>query len=953
MEQDFIRIGGARQHNLKNLTLTIPRNQLVVFTGVSGSGKSSLAFDTLYAEGQRRYVESLSVYARQFLDRLEKPEVDYLEGLSPAIAIEQHTSGGSPRSTIATTTEVYDFLRLLYVHVGIPHHPVTGQPLQRLSTQEIADQVLAWPTGTPVQILAPVITGEKGEFRDVLEKLRREAFIRARVDGTLMELENLTGLDRHKIHTIEAVVDRLKLSGEIRGRLVDSLETALRVGGGVVRFLYQKPGGAAAEWVTSNQNFDLETGLRFLDLTPRHFSFNSPQGACPTCEGLGTELTFDEQLVVPDRSVRLADMPIAPWRKGNPGLAAIYLRNLESLARHYGVDLTTPWDQTPTAFQEVVLHGSQGSKVRFPREKEGSAAEEARPWDGVMALLQRLYRDSTSELTRQRLQRFMSRLPCHTCGGARLKPEVLAVTIQSGNRSPLNIHQFCQLTIDEAAQWLHALTLTERQRTVVREVTKELDNRLGFLREVGLGYLCLNRESGTLSGGEAQRIRLATQIGSQLSGVLYILDEPSIGLHQRDNDRLLTVLRRLRDLGNSVLVVEHDDDTILAADYLVDIGPGAGPRGGRVVAAGTVQEVCDNPNSLTGGYLTGRETIAVPRVRHRPSDRYLTVVGARENNLKDLTVRFPVGLMTCVTGVSGSGKSTLVHDVLCRALSRHFHHAQERPGEHTRIDGLAEIDKVVVIDQSPIGRTPRSNPLSYTGAFNGVRDLFAQLPSSRVRGYGPGRFSFNVKGGRCEHCEGAGMVQIEMNFLPPVYVTCEFCQGRRFNRETLEITYKGRNIADVLDMSVDEGLTFFRNIPAVGDKLQALAEVGLGYLKLGQQATTLSGGEAQRVKLAAELSRKATGRTAYIMDEPTSGLHWADIELLLKMLYQLRDAGNTLIIIEHNLHVIKCADHVIDLGPEGGAAGGHLVAQGTPEEVAQNTASQTGHYLRKLLRKTP
>ncbi len=946
---DLIRIGGARQHNLKNIHLSIPRNKLVVFTGVSGSGKSSLAFDTLYAEGQRRYVESLSVYARQFLDRMEKPDVDYLEGLSPAIAIEQRTSGGSPRSTIATTTEIYDFLRLLFVHLGVAHHPKSGRPLQRFSTQQIADQILSWPLGTAVQLLAPVIQQEKGEFRDVLEKLRRDSFIRARVDGVIVELENLQGLDKSRPHTIEAIVDRLKITEDIRSRLVDSLETALRVGEGVVKVIHSEPDGRLLEWVASNQNYDPESGMHFGELTPRHFSFNSPQGACPTCQGLGTELIFDEQLVVSDGKVKLEEMPIDPWRKGNPGLAAIYLRNLQCVAKHYNVEMSQIWDDSPKVFQHAVLHGSGEEEILFPRMKEGKTKEEGRIWEGALKMLTELYKDTKSELTRQRLQRCMSRQPCRTCGGARLKPEVLAVTIQSGGRSPLNIHQFSRQSIEEAAAWLKDLILTERQELVVREVVKELRNRMGFLMEVGLGYLNLDRESGSLSGGEAQRIRLATQIGSQLSGVLYILDEPSIGLHQRDNDRLLLVLQRLRDLGNSVIVVEHDEDTILAADYVVDIGPGAGPRGGQVVASGKVAEILEDERSLTGRYLSGREKILVPRIRIRPSGHALKVVGGRENNLKNITATFPLGLFTCVTGVSGSGKSTLVHDVLCRALSRHFYGAKDRPGTHDRIEGLNEIDKVVVIDQSPIGRTPRSNPLSYTGAFNGVRDLFAQLPSSRVRGFGPGRFSFNVKGGRCEHCEGAGLIQIEMNFLPPVYVTCEFCDGKRFNRETLEITYKGQNIADVLGMSVDEGLTFFRNIPLVGDKLQALAEVGLGYIKLGQQATTLSGGEAQRIKLATELSRKATGRTVYIMDEPTSGLHWADIELLLKMLYQLRDSGNTLIIIEHNLHVIKCADHIIDLGPEGGQGGGNIVAVGSPEQITQNPSSHTGKYLAKVL----
>jgi excinuclease ABC subunit A len=938
-----IRIGGARQHNLQNIHLTIPRHRLVVFTGVSGSGKSSLAFDTLYAEGQRRYVESLSVYARQFLDRLEKPDVDFIEGLSPAIAIEQRTAGGNPRSTIATTTEIYDYLRLLFAHAGIAHHPQTGRPLQRLSTQQIADHILAWPEGTAVQLLAPVILKTKGEFRDILDKLRREGFLRARVDGTIVEIENLSGLDKNKYHTIEAVVDRLKINESVRGRLGDSLETALRLGQGIVRVLHGSPQEPVQEWVASNQHYDAETGYHFGELSPRHFSFNNPQGACPVCLGLGTELIFDEELVIADPTKPLAEMPIDPWQRGNAGIAAQYRHSLESLATHFAQPLERPWAECSEEFRRITLHGSQGEKILPTKTKE------LRPWAGVLPQLADLYNESKSELTRQRLQRYMSRLPCRSCHGARLKPEILAVTIQAGARVPLNIYQLCQLTIEAAAEWMNELQLSPRQEIVAREIVKELRSRLGFLREVGLSYLTLDRESGTLSGGEAQRIRLATQIGSRLTGVLYILDEPSIGLHQRDNDRLLLVMKRLRDLGNSVVVVEHDEDTIMAADYVVDIGPAAGPRGGRVVAAGTVAEVMIHPDSLTGRYLSGAEQIRVPRARIYPTGSVLRVIGAREHNLKNVTATFPLGLFTCVTGVSGSGKSTLVNTVLSRALFRHIYNAKERPGQHDKIEGLDYIDKVVVIDQTPIGRTPRSNPLSYSGAFNPVRDLFAQLPSSRVRGYATGRFSFNVAGGRCEHCEGGGLLKIEMNFLPPVYITCEHCHGRRFNRETLEITYKGRNIADVLDMTVDEGLAFFRSVPAIQDKLAALAEVGLGYVKLGQQATTLSGGEAQRIKLAAELAKKQTGRTVYIMDEPTTGLHWADIELLLQMLYRLRDSGNTLIVIEHNLHVIKCADHVIDLGPEGGRGGGQIVVAGTPEAVAACAASQTGHYLRKLL----
>ncbi|SDT86997.1 Excinuclease ABC subunit A [Verrucomicrobium sp. GAS474] len=957
MSVNEIRIGGARQHNLKNVSVTIPRGKLVVFTGVSGSGKSSLAFDTLYAEGQRRYVESLSVYARQFLDQLEKPDVDYIEGLSPAIAIEQRTSGGNPRSTVATTTEIYDFLRLLFAHLGTAHHPETGKPLKRETVQQIADRVLALPEGTPVQLLAPLILDQKGEFRDIVEKMKRDGYVRARIDGAITEIENVTGLDRNKHHTIEAVIDRVKVTPGARQRVAESLETALREGRGIVVVLRHDADGKTREWRSSNRNFDPETGAHFEEMTPRHFSFNSPQGACPVCHGLGVGQVFDPELVVPDPAATLEEMPIAPWKRGNAGMAAIYKAQLAAVASHYGLGqlMDRKWEETPEAFRNTMLHGSGEEVIPFAIGKKSTE----KPFEGVLPQLARLYRESESELTRQRLARFMSRETCEACHGARLKKEVLAVTLAAAgplSASPpevLNIDQLCRLSVEAAFRFVTRLekTFTAAQEKIGRDIVRELKGRLKFLVEVGLGYLELNRESGTLSGGESQRIRLASQIGSQLTGVLYILDEPSIGLHQRDNDRLLAVLRQLRDLGNSLVVVEHDDDTIRAADYLVDLGPYAGVRGGQVVAAGTVAEVEANEKSLTGRYLSGRDRIEVPkaRVQPRPGNPWLKVIGARENNLKNVDAAFPLGLFTCVTGVSGSGKSTLVNDVLSRALFRHFHGSKERPGLHDRIEGVDFLDKVVEIDQSPIGRTPRSNPLTYTGAFNGIRDLFAQLPSSRVRGYGAGRFSFNVAGGRCEHCEGGGMTVIEMNFLPPVYVPCEVCNGRRFNRETLEITYKGRTIADVLEMTVDDGLALFRNIPAVGDKLEALASVGLGYIRLGQQGTTLSGGEAQRIKLAAELAKKATGRTVYLLDEPTTGLHWADIELLLAVLGKLRDAGNTLIVIEHNLHLIKCADYVIDLGPEGGKAGGKIVATGTPEDIAANPESRTGHYLKTVL----
>jgi excinuclease ABC subunit A len=949
MAMEEIRIGGARQHNLKNVSLTLPRNKLVVFTGVSGSGKSSLAFDTLYAEGQRRYVESLSTYARQYLEQMEKPDVDFIEGLSPAIAIEQRTAGGNPRSTIATTTEIYDFLRLLFAHLGQPHHPQTGKPLRRWSVQQMVDRVLAAKEGTPVQILAPVIVKQKGEFRDVVEKLRREGFVRARMDGKIVELEQPPRLDKARAHTIEAVIDRLKIAETIRPRLTDSLELALKTGGGVVTVLFGPADAPTEELTLSNQNFDPETGYRYAEITPRHFSFNSPQGACPVCDGLGTESVFDPTLIIPDGSVALQDMPIAPWRRASVALEKLYKGTLAAVAEAFNEPLTRPYRECSDAFQNALLYGTGEEKIRFTTTRGGKDVVSERPFEGVIAQLTRLHAESKSELTRYRLSQFMTRISCRACHGARLRPEVLAVTMGGPPGTGLNIAQFSHLSINAAQKWLETWALNAQEEKIGGEVRREILQRLGFLNHVGLGYLTLDRESGTLSGGEAQRIRLATQIGSKLTGVLYILDEPSIGLHQRDNERLLETLRELRDLGNTVIVVEHDEDTIRAADYLVDLGPYAGLRGGNIVAAGTVAEVLANPKSLTGQFLSGERAIRVPKTRLQTSNGFVRVINARENNLRNVTVGFPIGLMTCVTGVSGSGKSTLVNDVLCRALFRHFYHAKEAPGAHDAIDGIDLIDKAIVIDQTPIGRTPRSNPLTYTGAFNPIRDLFAQLPSSRVRGYGPGRFSFNVKGGRCEHCEGDGVRKIEMNFLPPVYVTCEACGGRRFNRETLEITYKGLNIADVLQLTVDDGLNFFRNVPAVADKLEALAAVGLGYLHLGQQATTLSGGEAQRVKLAAELAKRATGRTMYIMDEPTSGLHFADIEQLLQVLFKLRNAGNTLVIIEHQLDVIKCADYIIDLGPEGGEGGGQVVAKGTPEVIAANAESPTGKFLKHVL----
>ena len=975
MAERVIRIGGAREHNLKNLTLEIPRDRLVVITGLSGSGKSSLAFDTLYAEGQRKYVESLSTYARQFLGQLQKPDVDYIEGLSPAIAIEQRSSGGNPRSIIATTTEIYDYLRLLYAHVGQPHCPETGGPITTQTTTDIVDRLLALPRGTRLQLLAPVVTGQKGEFRDVLERLAREGFVRARVDGQMIELgdpQHRVRLDPRQAHTIEVVVDRLLVDERVRVRLQDSVETALHWGEGRMRTLHQLPGSQAGpgsddSWIEtlhSNRRFSPATGKSYEPLTPKHFSFNAPLGACPVCHGLGQKMVFDEGLVVPDPDKSLEAGAIQPWRRGGKRMITYYKALLRGVAAHYGQSMETPYKDLPPDFRRIVLYGSGSEEIEFRFWRAGSPQVIRRPFEGVLPNLERLYAETQSEFTRNRLKAYMSPRFCDACQGKRLKPEVLAVTLTDGRperrtrlgpNGPeipgLSIMDFCALTVEEADAFLAQLQLSEFQWKIAREVVREIRARLEFLQNVGLGYLTLNRESGTLSGGEAQRIRLATQIGAGLVGVLYILDEPSIGLHPRDNEKLLRTLERLRDLGNSVIVVEHDAETIRRADYIIDMGPGAGVRGGEVVAAGPLAEVLAHPRSLTAKYLRGELSIPVPRQRVQPSPErgWLEVLGACENNLKSLDVRFPLGTLTCVTGVSGSGKSTLVDDVLRRALMRRFYGAKDPPGAHREIRGYERLEKVVVIDQAPIGRTPRSNPATYTGIFNDIRELFARLPAARVRGYGPGRFSFNVKGGRCEKCQGDGVLAIEMHFLPPVYVTCEACGGKRYNRETLEITYKGRNIADVLAMTVDEAVTFFRAIPSIHEGCLTLSQVGLGYLCLGQPATTLSGGEAQRVKLAAELARRSTGRTLYILDEPTTGLHFHDVAKLLEVLFKLRDAGNTLIVIEHNLDVIKAADWVIDLGPEGGAGGGHLVAEGPPELIAACPRSHTGRFLRPLL----
>ena len=1002
MSKEFIKIGGAREHNLKNLSLSIPRDKLVVVTGLSGSGKSSLAFDTIYAEGQRKYVESLSAYARQFLDQLQKPDVDFIEGLSPAIAIEQRSSGSSPRSIIATTTEIYDYLRLLYAHIGQAHCPETGVPISTQSTSDIVDKILALPPKTKVMLLAPVVRRQKGEFRDVFERLGREGFVRVRVDGEIIELgENVTRikLDKKKFHNIEAVVDRLVIDDKIRVRLGDSVQTALRLGEGVMFTLHQleevrsQKGEGRAEgsirtspltlptsagWIEtlhSNKMCSPATGKSYDPPTPKHFSFNAPAGACPVCHGLGQKMVFDEALVVPNFDEPL-ESAIQPWRRAGKRMNIYYKAMLRSVAGHFNVDLQTPWKNLPEDFKTVLLNGSGEDNVEFKFWRAGKVSSIDRPFEGVLPNLERLATESESEFIRNRLKAYMTPQFCDVCKGKRLKPEILAVTLSSAEfgvrsaelgkgaapprsalRTPrlkipgLSIMDVCGLSVEKADEFFAALKLTEFELKIAAEVVKEIRARLGFLKNVGLAYLTLDRESGTLSGGEAQRIRLATQIGAAIVGVLYVLDEPSIGLHQRDNDRLLATLKGLRDLGNTVLVVEHDADTIRAADYILDLGPGAGVHGGELVAAGTLPEILAAKKSLTGQYLTGELAIPIPKKRISPTEEkgWLEVIGATENNLQNIDVRIPLGAFTCVTGVSGSGKSTLVSDILQRALFRKFYGSKERPGEHKALRGFESLDKVIVIDQSPIGRTPRSNPATYTGMFNHIRDLFAKLPAAKVRGYEPGRFSFNVKGGRCEKCEGDGVLKIEMNFLPAVYVTCEACNGKRYNRETLEIAYKGKNIADVLDMTVDEGVDFFRAVPKIYDPLATLGEVGLGYIRLGQQATTLSGGEAQRVKLATELARKATGKTFYILDEPTTGLHFHDVAKLLEVLFKLRNTGNTLLVIEHNLDVIKTADWIIDLGPEGGSGGGKIVAEGPPEKIIHCAASFTGHYLKSVL----
>ncbi|HEX2749738.1 MAG TPA: excinuclease ABC subunit UvrA [Verrucomicrobiales bacterium] len=959
MREDFIRITGARQHNLKNLSVTLPKNSLTVITGVSGSGKSSLAFDTLYAEGQRRYVESLSAHAQQFLERLEKPDVDSIEGLSPAIAIEQHTAAANPRSTIATVTEIYDFLRVLYATCGTPHDPATGEPIHRYTTPEIAETILAMPEGTRLMILSPLPESETMQPKKLFEKLARQGFVRVRVKGEVRDLEEKPEVEEGG--AIDLVVDRLVVRPEARTRLMDSLPVALRWSGPASKVIVLVQHGEKwKEQVFTTLYANPVTGFRMPPLTPRHFSFNSHAGACSVCEGLGTQMWGDPDLIVPDKEKSLADGAVKTWWGKNPKLKVVHDRKITALAAHFKVDVKSPFASLPQNFKDALFNGTGKVPVKMDIAKSATTRIVGKPFEGLVNEAQRLATESESEFVKQNVRRYMNPAPCAACGGRRLKPEFLAVTLQVEEKE-FAIDEFAGLTIAGARTALRNLTLTAQQRQIVPEVLREMESRLRFLEDVGVGYLTLSREYGSLSGGEAQRIRLATQLGSRLSGVLYVLDEPSIGLHQRDNDRLLATLRELRDLGNTVVVVEHDEDTINAADWVIDIGPGAGPRGGEIIGSGPVSEITANAHSVTGQFLSGAAKISVPKRRMTPpplpktkggdvlDTGWFTVHGATENNLQNVDVSFPVGCLVCVTGVSGSGKSTLVDDILRREISRRLYHAKDTPGKHAGISGLQQFDKAVVIDQSPIGRSPRSNPATYVGAFNHIRELFSQLPAAKVRGYTPGTFSFNTAGGRCETCEGDGVIRIDMHFLSDVYITCEACEGKRYNREVLEVTFKGRNIADVLEMTLDEAADFFRTVPGLGDKLRMMGSVGLGYLKLGQASNTLSGGEAQRIKLSAELSKRATGRTLYLLDEPTTGLHFSDIETLLRVLFGLRDQGNTLIVIEHNLDVIKCADWVIDMGPEGGAAGGRIVAEGPPEAIARCEASLTGRYLRVKL----
>ena len=944
MGTDALVIHGAREHNLKNVTLELPRDNLIVFTGLSGSGKSSLAFDTIYAEGQRRYVESLSAYARQFLGQMEKPDVDFIEGLSPAISIDQKSTSKNPRSTVGTITEIYDYLRVLYARIGHPHCPRCGRPIGRQTPEQIVDQVMQLPEGTSFQILAPVVRGRKGEYEKLLQELARKGFVRARIDGEVRDLTEPIRLPRHYKHTIEVVVDRLVARPDIRRRVADSIETALGLTEGIAAVAVQTHEGEDVQTFSQSLACTFD-GLSFDELQPRNFSFNSPYGACQTCDGLGTRLEVDAELVIPDPDLSVAEGAIAPWAGSR---LEYWHRVLQAVAETHGFDTSTPWRRLPKKARDVLLYGSDEEIYVRYRNRYGRIRSYWTTYEGVLPGVERRHAETDSDSQRDRFEQYMREIPCRACGGARLRPESLAVTVGG-----LNIAQLTERSIRDTRSFVDSVELTERERMIAERLLKEIRERLDFLVDVGLDYLTLSRASATLAGGEAQRIRLATQIGSGLVGVLYILDEPSIGLHQRDNRRLIDTLIRLRDLGNTLIVVEHDEATIQAADHIVDIGPGAGAAGGEIVYTGDLKGLLGSEESLTGAFLAGRRVIPTPEVRRSPAGRWLKVLGAREHNLKSVDLHLPLGLLVCVTGVSGSGKSTLVQEVMLRALMQKVYRSRVLPGKHRRLVGWEQIDKVVDIDQSPIGRTPRSNPATYTGVFDHVRTLFSQVPEARVRGYRPGRFSFNVRGGRCENCAGDGQIKIEMHFLPDVYVTCEVCKGHRYNRETLEVRYKGRSIADVLEMSVDEALAFFRNIPVISRHLQTLSDVGLGYVKLGQPAPTLSGGEAQRIKLSSELQKRATGNTLYVLDEPTTGLHFEDVRKLLNVLQRLVSQGNTVLVIEHNLDVVKTADWIIDLGPEGGDAGGEIVVAGPPEEIAAHPGSHTGRFLAEVLGTLP
>ncbi|MED4942069.1 excinuclease ABC subunit UvrA [Heyndrickxia coagulans] len=938
MVLDKIEVKGARVHNLKNIDVTLPRDQLVVLTGLSGSGKSSLAFDTIYAEGQRRYVESLSAYARQFLGQMDKPDVDAIEGLSPAISIDQKTTSRNPRSTVGTVTEIYDYLRLLYARIGHPICPNHGIEIASQTVEQMVDRIMAYPERTRLQVLAPVVSGKKGRHVKLLDDIKKQGFVRVRIDGEMLDLGEEIELDKNKKHSIDIVVDRIVIKDGIEPRLADSLETALKLADGrvVIDVIGEE------ELLFSEHLACPICGFSIDKLEPRMFSFNSPFGACPECDGLGAKLEVDPSLVIPDASLTLNEGAIAPWE---PISSQYYPQLLKAVCEHFGIDMDTPVKDLPKHQMEIILYGSGNERIYFHYENDfGQVRDNMIQFEGVLNNIERRYRETSSDFTREQMERYMAQQPCPKCKGYRLKPESLAVKV--GGK---HISEVTDYSIAEARSFFAHLELTEKEQAIARLILREIESRLGFLVNVGLDYLTLSRSAGTLSGGEAQRIRLATQIGSRLTGVLYILDEPSIGLHQRDNDRLIATLRQMADIGNTLIVVEHDEDTMLAADYLIDIGPGAGVHGGKVVAAGTPREVMKNPDSLTGQYLSGKKFIPIPPERRKGDGRFVEIRGAKENNLKNINVKFPLGLFIAVTGVSGSGKSTLVNEILHKALAQKLQRAKAKPGAYKEIKGIEHLDKVIDIDQSPIGRTPRSNPATYTGVFDDIRDVFASTNEAKIRGYKKGRFSFNVKGGRCEACHGDGIIKIEMHFLPDVYVPCEVCHGKRYNRETLEVQYKGKNIADVLDMTVEDAISFFENIPKIRRKLQTIADVGLGYVKLGQPATTLSGGEAQRVKLASELHRRSTGRSFYILDEPTTGLHVHDIAKLLDVLQRLVENGDTVLVIEHNLDVIKTADYIIDLGPEGGDGGGTVVATGTPEKVAEHPTSYTGKYLKPVL----